>query len=298
MYVKPREDEVLVKKIYFLIGILILGITAMVFFHSKNPKAQESITFFPIDPKVTFITTETSLELVNHNSLLWKMDSTLDRKAYLRQDVGFLFSNGRLIGQLGNWKQNKAAIIQEKRVSSDKSAFLQAISFHYAELHKNEGQIYSSQALSADQLYIVLQDENTAYSFRDPKTREQNKSKQELDEQTERKLQYSWNKGVRYYGIHLRDYQAFPLNQFNKRAKSGLPGFTKQETDTIVGQLWEGLYKNYFLGIKGPNGTIANPIGSTLPLILLANNKSHLLVLTETVRGEPIFLRQMIEDID
>ena len=108
-------------------------------------------------------------------------------------------------------------------------------------------------------------------------------------------LQYSWNKGIRHYTIHLHDYQAIPFTLFNENAKSGLSGFSKASSNRIVGQLWEGLYKNYFLGIKKADGTIISPIGSAIPLILLAKNKSHILVLTETVNGEPILLRQMIE---
>jgi len=276
----------------------LLIIAAAVLYESKNPRVQESITFFPIDPNVTFKSAETSLKLIDKTTLLWKIQSTLDRKAYLRQDAGFLFSNGRLIGRLGDWKQNTDQVRQEKRIEMDNSAFFEAITFHHAELHEEGGQIFSSQAISTDQLYVIVSASNTLYSFQAPKTNEQLVWKQRLDEQTDRMLQYSWNKGVRRYSIHLNEYLAFPLNLFNMTAKSGLPNFTKKGTNRIVGNLWEGLYKNYLHGIKKVDGTIVNPLGSTIPLILIAKNKTHLLVLTETANGEPIMLRQMIEDVD
>lgn len=292
------EEEGYVKKGYYLVGIAIVSFTAALFYHLHKPEVQESITYFPIDPKVTYRSVKTSLTLVDNNALIWRFHSTLERKAYLRQDVGFLYSNGRLLSELGAWKQNTARIFQEKRVISGQSAYFQAITFHHAELHEKKGQIHSAQALSTDQLYVITESSNNAISFQTPKTKEQSKWKQQLDERTEQMLHYSWNTGVRHYSIHLSDYQAFPLNLFTKRVNNGLPGFTKEETERIVGQLWEGLYKNYFLGIKMADGTSVNPIGSTLPLILLANNKTHLLVLTETANGDPILLRQMIEDVD
>lgn len=285
------------KKRYFLSGIFILLIVAVVLYNIKNPKLQESITYFPIDPNVTFKTAETSLKLVNKGTLIWKVDSTLDRKAYLRQDVGLLYSNGRLIGVLRDWQENTARMNQEKRIEINRSALFEAISFHYAELHEKGGQIFSSQSMSGIQLYVI-NPATAPISFRTPQNNEQNKWKQQIDERTERMLQYSRNKGVRHYSIDLNEYQAYPLNLFNDRAKKGLPGFTKAETDKIIGSLWEGIYKNYLLGIKKEDSTSVNPIGSTIPLILLSKNKTHLLVLSETGNNEPILLRQAIEDVD
>ncbi|PLR76950.1 hypothetical protein CU633_12830 [Bacillus sp. V3-13] len=67
-------------------------------------------------------------------------------------------------------------------------------------------------------------------------------------------------------------------------------------TNEIPGHLWEGLYKNYFLGIQKKDGTIIDPIDSSMPLILLAKDQSHLLVAFETADREPVILRQRIQD--
>jgi hypothetical protein len=284
------------KSKYLLLGLLVIVITTALYYQSESPKVQESITFFPIDSSVTYKTTQTSLKLIDKKSLVWKIVSTLDRNAYLRQDAGLLYSNGRLIDRLSAWKQNNKSIEQEKQIVSKENALYEAITFHHAELHEKGGKIFSSQAMSSDQMYIIHIGPNNQYSFRTPASKFQTEWKQKLDEKTERMLQYSWNKGIRHFSIDLNEYQAFPLNYFNNRSKKGFPGFSKAETDQIVGNLWEGLYKNYLLGIKKADGTIADPFGSTLPLILIANNKTHLLVLTETANGEPILLRQMIGD--
>jgi hypothetical protein len=276
------------KKMYLVLVGFILVILAFSIHQYKNPKVQESITYFPIDPKVTFKTAQTTLTVMNKpaNTIVWKEHSTLDRQAYLRQDAALLYANGRLIDELWNWKQNTAIIDQEKRITMGESVLLQAITFHHAELHENDNQIFSSQAMSSAQLYFITSQADEA------------NMKKQLDEQTERMLQLNWNKGLRHFSINLSNYQAFPLSQFNELAKDTLPGFTKPETGTIVGNLWEGLYKNYILGIKKADGTIENPKGSTLPLILIANDKTHLLVLTETSSGEPILLRQMMGEDD
>jgi hypothetical protein len=275
------------KKIYLALGISILLILAFGIYQQINPKTQESITYFPIDPNATFKTAQTTLTLMNQaNTILWKEHSTLDRKAYLRQDAALLYANGRLLEALRKWKQNTAVLEQEKRVTINKSALLQAITFHHAELHEKDNQISSSQAMSSDQIYFISAEADVE------------NIKKQLDQQTERMLQISWNNGLRHFAINLKNYQAFPLSEFNEQAKNVLPGFTKTETGKIVGSLWEGLYKNYILGIKKADGTIENLKGSTLPLILIATDKTHLLVLTETASGEPILLRQMTGAVD
>jgi hypothetical protein len=286
------------KRIHLLLGLSIIVIFTAYIYAAKNTKVQESIIFFPIDPKVTYKSANTSLKLMNQKTLRWKITSILDRTAYLRQDAGLLYSNGRLMDELSGWKPSTKRIEQEKQIVDNQNALFEAITFHYSELHEKGGQIFSSQTMSADQLYVIHSASNIQYTFRTASTQEQQVWKQKLDEQTERMLQYSWNKGVRHYSIHLNEYQAFPLNFIPNRAKRGFPGFTKEETDKIIGNLWEGLYKNYLLGIKKADGPIVSPIGSTIPLILLAKNKTHLLVLTETRNGDPILLRQWIGGSD
>jgi hypothetical protein len=287
-----------VKKFFSILGISLFAFILAVFSLSNQPNVQESITFFPIDPNVKFKAIDTSLNLNHGSTVVWRIKSTLDRKAYLRQDAGFLYANGKLMGELHGWKQNTESLLQEKQIKTENSTHFEAITFHHAELHQNGGQIFSSQAMSPAQLYVIISSNQAPFSFRFPKTKEQSDWKQKLDEQTERMLNFSWNKGLRHFSIDLSKYQKYPLNLFDSQTKIGFPGFTKGETDRIVGNLWEGLYKNYLLGIKKADGTTVSPIGSTMPLILLANDKTHLLVLTETANGEPILLRQMIEGID
>jgi hypothetical protein len=149
--------------------------------------------------------------------------------------------------------------------------------------------------MSADQIYIANLQNGAFHSFRNAFSKQEQEWKQKLDQQTKEFLHHSWEKGIRYFSVNPDQYFAFPLTDLFLNPSSSFPGFTEQETNRITGNLWEGLYKNYFLGIKKADGTMIKPIGSTIPLILIAKDKSHLLVLTETANGEPTLLRQMIE---
>jgi len=286
-------------KKYAGIGMAVIIIVSILLYYYKDPSAQESITFFPIAPNVAFKSANTKLFIDNEqrNTLFWDVDSELDRKAYLRQDAGILYANGRLVDTLSKWKQNTNHLEQNKQINIDQSALFQAITFHQAELHEAENQIFSAQTMSADQLYVEKNGKDP-FAFKTPKTPNEIDLKKQLDERTERMLQLSWNKGIRQYSVNLRNYEAYPLSLFNEKAKEALPGFQKEETARIIGNLWEGLYKNYLLGIKKADGSTETSIGSTLPLILIAKDKSHLLVLSQTAKGNPILLRQKIGAFD
>ncbi len=284
--------------IFIGFALLFVYIAAILNHHDKN--IQESITYFPIDPKISFREANTTITLLKkaangQYTYIWKLTSTLDRKAYLRQDAGLLFSNGRLTAVLRGWEQNTDYLKQEKMITAEQSGILQAIAFHYAELH-HHNQIFSSQRISSDQLYVINPSAGyPLHSFRSPSSKEEQEWKNRLDTQTSMMLHYSWERGIRFFSINPDQYDHFPLTELNEKKLDSLAGLSKNKTKAIIGRLWEGLYKNYLLGIKKADGTIEKPIGSTVPLILISTDKTHLLVLTESAQGESILLRQMIE---
>lgn len=294
---KKEEDFAMNKNILLITTLVIVFFSFGVMNHHRD-QVQESITYFPIDSKVTFKATNTILNIIKSQKsdkylLKWNIESILNQKAYLRQDVGLLFSNGRLIAKQGNWKQNTDVLKQEKQVVGRESALIQALTFHYAELHENV-HIFSSQGMSADQIYITRSTNGSFQSFRNVFSKQEQEVKAKLDQRTNDLLHISWERGIRYFSIHPENYYSFPLTDLFLNTNTNFPGMTEQETKRMIGNLWEGLYKNYFLGIKKADGTKINPIGSTIPLIMFAKDRSHLLVLTETANGEPTLLRQMI----
>jgi hypothetical protein len=285
------------KHIFLFITIFVIATS--IFLLNRYQPVEESITFFPIDTEVDFTDAYTKLNLLNRKkqdqySVVWKVESTLEQKAYLRQDIGFLFANGRLKGKMGKWKQNTAHLSQEETIHGKESSRLEAVSFHHAEIHYDNGQIFSAQTMSSDHLYVIQSSFSPLQSFRTPATEEEAEWKTTIDKLTAQELESSWTNAIDHFSVKRDQYISIPLTKLIDYQNRPFPGFMKSETERILGNLWEGLYKNYFLGIKKKNGTVIEPEDSTTPLILLAKNKSHLLIITETRDGEPVILRQQI----
>lgn len=283
------------KGIYFLASAIILAFISF-YFHIEK-KTEESFTYFPPDPTVRYNSGYTTLILGNKTEagpyeLTWRSQSSLDRKAIYRQDVSFLYGGGRLKGKMGEWKQNTSDILQESTLFFKDSQLIQAVSFHFAEIHRDE-KISSGQKMSSDFLYIIDSKFSPFHSFRHPETIDEEKWKNTLDQVVTSSLQKKWDAALQKYGINKSGYDAYTLIEIAKFSDKPIPGLTSIETKKLLGQLWEGLFKNYYLGIRKLDGTIEDPIDSILPLILIAKDRSHLLVITETKSGESVLLRQM-----
>lgn len=294
-----RMMQVKMNRKNMLLFIASAFILIIIIFKIGLQPTRETITFFPIDPVASFSAANTNLALWEGKSnsdytLEWRISSTLDRKAYLRQDIGLLYANGRLIGRLGEWKENTANMVQEDKIIWQESSLFQEISFHYAEIHGQEDQFTSSQLITGDQLYVINSSFSPLQSFRTPKNKETTEWKKVIDITVSNALEKSWLKGATNFSINLQRYHTLPLLQLINDQNPAFNLFTRQEKQRILGNLWEGIYKNLFLGIKKADGTVVDPTNSTVPLILVAKDKTHLLVLFETADGEAVILRQQI----
>lgn len=290
------------RKSFLFIGISIMAIaaSAIVIQIQLFKPLQETITFFPIDESVQYQSASTTLTLNkekknNQHQVDWKVNSILERDAYLRQDLGLLFVNGLLKGKVAKWEEDTADLSQESIISTGESARYDAITFHYSELHGNNDRISSSQRMSEDILYVIDSQFSPLRSFRVAKSNQEREWKQVLDRSTENRLNKTLQKAASDYGIKLSNYNAIPLYEIRNYEDQALAGFSLRETANITGRLWEGLYKNYYLGIKKSDGTVVDSMDSTMPLILISKDKTHLLVITQTKNGESIILQQRIQ---
>ncbi|OAT74516.1 MULTISPECIES: hypothetical protein [Parageobacillus] len=279
-----------------LIAALLLIISLFSFFIHRPTK--EAIIFFPINPRVTFSEAKTTLQLQSQKrdgkySLLWSTSSALDRNAYLRQDISLLFADGRLVDRLSKWKSNSQTLTQEKIVTARDSHFFQAISFHYGELHEEET-ITSSQTMTSDYLYVIDSPYSPLSSFHRAATQDEKEWQNVLNKTTTEFLRHTSESLLSHFSIQNQRYYSLYLPDLIVYNEQPLPDLSMEKTQEIIGKLWEGLYKSYFLGIKKEDGSILSPIGSTTPLILVSKDYSHLLVLTETKDGEKIRLIQQI----
>ncbi|WLR56346.1 hypothetical protein LC048_05345 [Mesobacillus subterraneus] len=290
------------KKYIFLgFSALAIAVSALMIQLQIVNSTEETITFFPLNESVQYKSASTSLTLQNgknngKHTIGWKMQSRLDQEAYLRQDLGLLFVNGLLKGKAAKWEQDTEDVYQEDFISNGESARYDAITFHYSELHGGGDIITSAQRMSDDMLYVIDSRFSPLQSFSVAKSKQEKEWKNVLDKSVRNRLNKSLSKAEKAYGFNALNYIALPLDTIRQYEDQPLNGFTQKETANIIGKLWEGIYKNYYLGIKKSDGTVVDPIDSTMPLILVSNDKSHLLVVTQTYSGESIVLKQLLQE--
>ncbi|WP_456278287.1 hypothetical protein [Bacillus sp. AK128] len=283
------------KLLMFLIIMSLLALTISKFLYPEE--SRESLTYFPIDPSLAFLTAETKLTLLNEKdddeyTVEWEAVSETDKEVYLRQDISFLYVDGVLTETLSDWKEEVALMEKDKKIKGEDSSLLQTISLHHAEVHLQDDQIKSAQKMTGDYLYVIDSSFTPLESFRTPENKEQEEWKKILEHVIAQHLQYSWNELIKHFEINREQYHEFTILELLKFNEEALPGLDEQSSQKVVGQLWEGLYKNYLLGIQlSPNETIS-PIGSKLPLILLSKDLTHIYVLIEGKNGEKIKLVQ------
>lgn len=285
------------KQLAFIFAVI--GISTIFLFNIFNKEAtEESIIFFPLDSNIEFSQAVTTLSVADEKDndeyiLKWGIQSDIGKPVYLRQDIGFLFADGKLVDVTSKWKENSQTLTQVKKIEHEDSSHFQAISFHHGEIHYENDVIKSGQKMSADELYVINSPKQPLESFQDPHTDSEKEWKEILDHATNQQLKVSWMNLVKHYNIPTNEYKMIPLTNLAYFNTNPLPNLTIEETQTMIGRLWEGIYKNYLLGLKKEDGYNVSPINSTIPLILF--NEDHLIVLIEASNGEYFQLIQYIK---
>ncbi len=262
----------------------------------QSNQAKETIIFFPIDPTLYFEHASTHLLPTPASkgtySVQWNVASTLNEPAYLRQDISLLYKNGQLEAILNKWQQHNPIVTQKKQLKEQDSARYDTLSFHYAEVHRNENTYTSVQQMSKARLYAFTTPLFEA--FQTPISDVQKQWKSSLDRYTTSKTESALNKALQYFHLNKEHYQILSLTDLPVKANTIFRAFPKAKQEEIIGKLWEGIYKNYLLGIKLEDGTLVQPQGSSIPQLLVANNHRELLLLFTLNDGTPIMLRQQI----
>ena len=275
---------------------LMLAAIFIILYFSDTHQVEETIIYFPIDSSLQFEHASTHLVAKETGkgaySLTWKVHSSLDQTAYLRQDVSLLYKNGKLEATLKNWKQNRQELSQSDKFKEKESGRYDAITFHYAELHPSDTIFTSAQQLSKDKLYAISTPD--FQSFHNPLSEEQKEWKHVLDSVTKNITQNSLQKAKEHFHIDPDQYKMISLTDLPTRKNQWLSSFPSFQREEIVGKLWEGLYKNYVISIKKEDGTTLSPQGSTIPLLLVAKDKREVLVLFSSKDGTPYLLRQKL----
>lgn len=271
-------------KRYLLLSFILLITT--IYFVVENSKTEKTITYFPIHDEQAFTTAVSKLNpLQDSFNIEWVSTSESEEKQYLRQDVSLLFTNGALTGVLNKWKRNTAQIEQKKDVIIKPAAVVETVSFHHGEIHHHDS-ITSIQHMSQDELFIL---DNR--SFKESETTTEKKQVDNLMHYTNKRLQKHWNNLIAYFNVNINDYSEIPFNKLIQFEQDLTKDFTKEISEQIIGQLWEGLYKNYILQAVEANSN------DLMPLILFANDHTHLLVIYK-IKNEKHQLIQRVNVVD
>ncbi|WP_165445021.1 hypothetical protein [Gracilibacillus phocaeensis] len=238
----------------------------------QHDKSQETLQYFPPDQTVQFTEAVTMLDLLSPApnkgyQIQWAATSSTNQSVYLRQDISLLFQDGLLKGVKSLWKESVADLALEKTFQESGNHLFQAVSYHHGEVHYPEDQIRSIQQMSKDNLYIFTDSE----AWEETGKEEQTKWNQAIYQQ----LDHTWQQWMSDHQLDSNRYEQIPLSDILQFQQHPISGFTQAETDQIIGQLWEGLYRNYLIPLidKKEFSEV------TMPLLLISKAGDHLLVL-------------------
>ncbi len=247
-----------------------------------------TVKYFPIDEEAIFTDAETGFSALEETppTFAWSTTSTSSESMYLRQDIGLLFENGLFKGIQSKWQQNEQTISQSQSFMPKKAAYLQALTFHHGELHHEKDTITSIQKLTTAEGYIL----KIKQAFTFAQNPEEQSNVKQLREITENNVQKNKQALMDYFAIQQSEYDVYTLMELAQFEDTSLLNFSKEETERIIGRLWEGLYKNYVLPLKEKeNKTFQH----AMPLILVAKDGSHLFVLFELHDGKKQLIQQL-----
>src|SRR5699024_7478934 len=256
------------------------------------------ITYFPEDDQTGFTETSTTLEMVSQKSrdsyeMIWTSKSVSEHELYLRQDASLLFKNGQLLGIRSKWKENTDTILMKDTFNGEDSKYFQVLSFHHGEVHYTDDEIKSVHHTTYDPLDVIDSPNTPLESFKPPETDYEHEWFDLLDHTTQQQLVYNWKRLLAYFDIDKDAYDKVPFTDLNKFNTEPLPSFTQKQTNQIMRQLWEGIYKNYILRAKNVTG---KSVSSYIPLILFDKQHDHLIVLFELNGQKEKLIQQYPDD--
>ena|SRR5690606_32905428 len=255
---------------------------AILLFILFNRTTTPVITYFPNDPTLDFEKVNTSLSIKESTGsdtyiVNWESHSSLNIPVYLRQDVSILFMDGRLKGVKSIWKEQEKDIHLSSSFEESDSSLFQAITFHHGEVHYSDEDIKSVQEMSASKMYVIDSPHSKLFSFAKPITQTEKNWSNTVDQTTNQYLHFKWDEWMITKSIEIGNYDQIPLIGLAHFNTQTLPNLTEEQTNKVIGQLWEGLYKNYVLPMMNKQWKDGTP----MPLILFSKDNTHLIVLFE-----------------
>jgi hypothetical protein len=270
---------------WLIISISFFSFVLCSLYFIRLHQPQPVIQHFPLNTSAPFTNASTSMKKIDFRRIRWHIQSTLNQEAYLRQDIGLLYENGELVGVLNKWQQPARALQQQTIHTLHPNKQLDAISYHFAELHQNN--ITSSSKMTGIRTYTS--DKFELFSF--PKNDAETNSQHLAESQTNSTLRQVWTEAKQQLSIPAANYIEMPLTALTTADLTAINGLSDdKKRQEIISRLWEGLYRNYLLPI-GPaveEGTVKTYI----PLLLFDKNGKHLRVIYQDETGKHAELLQ------
>ena len=272
------------------IALLIILTIGVVWKTYTNAKVQSTLQFFPFNEKAKFSEANTSLTLKEPDKTKDKyevtlsVNSILDQSAYLRQDMSLLFQNGRLIDLLRGWKKDETTMNQTLTVEGHESSLFEAVTIHYGEIHEDDSPTSTFKTTDAS-LYVISSRFGPIKSFQAPETEEQKDWAFTLRSVATSRLTKVLDRYIDKTQIDLSHYTVLPITELAAKKQALLSEYSDREQLAIIEKLWESLYSIYVTGIKKQDGTIVDPIDSTIPLILREKQSNRLILLIQDKTG-------------
>src|SRR5699024_10433987 len=145
------------------------------------------------------------------------------------------------------------------------------------EIHHEDTTITSVQKMTTENTFLLRTADKEIF-LTDEYIKKSKGIQEKLVSDTEHTLAMVWDRWIAEQGIKLENYELIPLIALDSYNEKTLPSFTQAETDKIIGQLWEGLYKSYLIPLLDSSHNIQNDY---MPIILISHDKTHLVVLYE-----------------
>ena len=272
---------------YYKFIMIIISLFVIFTLYQMYNKTATTMKYFPIDTHHSIVESNTELEYdTKQKNINWYVSSTSNQPVYLRQDVSLLYENGVFKGLLNKWRTDEVTIEQQESVPYNQDALLQSVSFHHGEIH-NEN-ITSIQAMTDAMLYIIEKD-NHLDAFQHPQSPFEKESVKKLTDQTEENLQQQLNRLLTYYEIDASDYIVTSLVDITKQKENVLSSITEENNAKILGQFWEGLYREYITLLMSYEDIPRHYV----PFVLIAKDESHVLVLYEIEQEKYKLIQQI-----
>lgn len=266
------------RRIVILIFLLVFSLSFWFFNKSDD---NETIQFFPINKRVSFIDLGSDLQIrTRGGEYLITADSwsKTSEKSYLRQDLNLLFQNGSLINIDYPWKQQTDWITSRLEAPLRRDSKYTLLSYHHAEIHDGEI-ITSKQAVTSDDLYVISL-QNNWEAFRIPSNARQKEQQVKLNELISRQRDSLLGRAVKELNINKGNYDVYDLDKFSlgKERPKSIPD---EKWESVLGGVWEGLYRSFVTRFSS-GGLYYSP---PMPWILVDKSGTHLLVISQLANG-------------